>query len=62
MDLAEDVLEAQKAGKKPSGPLGVNCLTETSNSSSFWRAPESANLLTGNLPNFFVPRPAAAEL
>jgi hypothetical protein len=37
VESAEDVLEAQKAGKTPSGPLGLNCSTETSNSSSFWR-------------------------
>jgi hypothetical protein len=35
MDRAEEVLEAQKAGKTPSGPLGLNCSTETSNSSGF---------------------------
>jgi hypothetical protein len=38
MDRSEDVLDAQKAGKTPSGPLGLNCSIETSNSSSFWRA------------------------
>ena len=38
MDSAEDVLGAQKAGKRPCGPVGLNCSTETSNSSSFWRA------------------------
>jgi hypothetical protein len=37
MDSAEDVLGALKAGKTPSRPLGLNCSTETSNSSSFWR-------------------------
>jgi len=37
MDRAGDVLGAQKAGKTPSGPLGLNCSTETSNSSSFGR-------------------------
>ncbi len=29
---------AQKAGKKPSRPLGLTCSIEVSNSSSFWRA------------------------
>jgi hypothetical protein len=40
MDGAEDLLGAQKAGKTPSGPLGRNCSTEKSKSSSFWRAPK----------------------
>jgi hypothetical protein len=63
MDRSEGVLGAQKAGKAPSGPLGLNCPIEASNSSSFWRASESnrGNLLTGNLPNFFVARPAEPE-
>jgi hypothetical protein len=37
MDSAEDVLGAQKTGKRPSDPLSLNGSTETSNSSSFWR-------------------------
>jgi hypothetical protein len=40
MDGAEDLLGAQKAGKTPSGPLGLNCSTEKSKSSSLWRAPK----------------------
>jgi hypothetical protein len=41
VDSAEDVLGRKKAGKTPSGPLGLNCSTETSSSSSFWRAQRS---------------------
>jgi hypothetical protein len=41
MDRSEDVLGAPKAGKTPSGPLGLNCSIETSNSSSFWRVRHS---------------------
>jgi len=47
LDSTEDVRGAQKAGKKLSGPLGLNCSTERSNSSTFWRAEPSVakNLL-----------------
>jgi hypothetical protein len=63
MDRCEVVLGAQKAGKAPSGPLGLDCPIEASNSPSFWSASETnrGSLLTGNLPNFFVARPAAPE-
>ena len=41
MDGAEDVLGAHGGGKKPSGPGGLSCSTETSNSSIFRRAQRS---------------------
>jgi hypothetical protein len=41
MDRSEGVLDAQKAGEAPSGPLGLNCSIEAIDSSSFWSASES---------------------
>jgi hypothetical protein len=47
MDSAEDVLEAQGAGKRPFGPFAVTSSTETSNSSSFWRVSSEMRVENG---------------